>query len=224
MDSIKESGYRKNFSLIVTFIGLISALFVLSLFLAFNFSKKKIEGDFISAKTNVLEESIKPYNDFFLNKLPEISYYNGYLDSVTASKFVDTVLLKYPFVKKVVFYDAEIRNVRYEDNGLNVGDFSIGMKNVYQFGSYIPDDSVKIFGLNSIPNNTTLENFNELALKLYTFVQKLDTTKMPSQEDLFSNFTNIKPNRIDYFNIPRFEDLKIYKKMISTSILKGLVT
>ncbi|WP_199118252.1 sensor histidine kinase KdpD [Pedobacter sp. ASV28] len=214
MDSIKESGYRKNFSLIVTFIGLISALFVLSLFLAFNFSKKKIEGDFISAKTNVLEESIKPYNDFFLNKLPEISYYNGYLDSVTASKFVDTVLLKYPFVKKVVFYDAEIRNVRYEDNGLNVGDFSIGMKNVYQFGSYIPDDSVKIFGLNSIPNNTTLENFNELALKLYTFVQKLDTTKMPSQEDLFSNFTNIKPNRIDYFNIPRFEDLKIYKKMI----------
>ena len=47
--SVKESGYRKNFSLIATFIGLISALFILSLFLAFTFSKKRIEGDFISA-------------------------------------------------------------------------------------------------------------------------------------------------------------------------------
>ena len=146
MTSAKESGYRKNFSLIVTFIGLISVLFILSLFLAFNFSKKKIEGDFVSAKTNVLEESIKPYNDFFLNKIPEISYYNGYLDSATASKFVDTILLKYPFVKRVVFFDAEVRNARYEENGLNVGNFSVGMKSVYQFGTFIPADSVKIFG------------------------------------------------------------------------------
>ena len=212
--SIKKSGYRKNFSLKVAFISLILGLFVLSLYLAFNFSKKKIEGDFVSAKTYVLEESIKPYTDFFMNKLSEISYYNGYLDSTTASKFVDTILLKYPFVTKVIFYDAEVRNLRYEDNGLNVGDFSIGMKNVYQFGAAIPGDSVKIFGTNAIPNNTTLESFNELALKLYTFVHKLDTAKMPSQEELFSNFSNIRPNRIDYFNIPRFEDLKVYKRMI----------
>ncbi len=214
IDSTKEGGYRKNLPLIIAFNGLMFALFVLSLFLAFNFSKKKIEGDFVSAKTNVLEESIKPYNDFFLNKLPEISFYNGYLDSAAGAKFVDTVLLKYPFVNKVIFYDAEVRNVRYEDNGLNVGNFSIGMKSVYRFGSSVPKDSIKIFGLNSISSNTTLESFNELALKLYTFVNKLDTGKMPSQEDLFSNFSNIKPNRIDYFNIPRFEDLKVYQRMI----------
>lgn len=138
MISEKDSGYRKNFSLIVTFIVLISILFILSLFLAFNFSKKNIENDFVSAKANVLEESIKPYNDFFLNKLPEISYYNGYLDFATASKFVDTVLLQYPFVSKVIFYDTQVRNVKYEENGLNIGDFSIGMKSAYQFGSLVP--------------------------------------------------------------------------------------
>jgi two-component system phosphate regulon sensor histidine kinase PhoR len=213
-ETLKEGVYRKNFSLIVVFIGLISALFVLSLFLAFNISKKKIEGDFVSAKTNVLEESLKPYNDFFSNKIPEISYYNGYLDSSTAAKFVDTILHKYPFVKKVVFYDAEVRNTKYEDNGLNVGDFSIGMKHVYQFGSKVPKDSVKLFGPNSIPSTSTLESFNELALKLYTFVHKLDTSRVPTQEELFNSFSNIKPNRIDYFNIPRFEDLKVYKRMI----------
>lgn len=209
-----DSGFRKNFSLIATFIVLISALLVLSLVLAFNISKKKIEGDFVSAKTNVLEATMKPYNDFFLNKLPEISYYNGYLDSTTAGNFVDSILLKYPFISKVMFYDAEVRNMRFEESGLNVGDFSIGMKNVYQFGKNIAKDSIKVFGNNALPNSVKLENFSELALKLYTFVHKLDTNKMPTQEELFNNFSTIKANRIDYFNIPRFEDLKIYKRMI----------
>jgi len=215
MVSEKDSGYRKNFSLIVTFIALISVLFILSLFLAFNFSKKNIENDFVSAKANVLEESIKPYNDFFLNKLPEISYYNGYLDSATASKFADTILLQYPFVSKVIFYDAQVKNTKIEDNGINYGDCSIGVKNVFQFGSYVPKDSIKLYGENEVINTVDIDNFSALSLKLITFVQKLDTTKVPSQEALFSNFSNTRPNRIDYFNIPSLELLKSYKRMIA---------
>ncbi|MFI5451034.1 sensor histidine kinase [Pedobacter sp. UC225_61] len=218
MISEKDSGYRKNFSLIVTFIVLISILFILSLFLAFNFSKKNIENDFVSAKANVLEESIKPYNDFFLNKLPEISYYNGYLDSATASKFVDTVLLQYPFVSKVIFYDTQVRNVKYEENGLNIGDFSIGMKSAYQFGSLVPKDSIKLFGENEVRKNVSLDDFTALSIKLINFIQKLDTTKVPSQEELFSNFTNTRSNHIDYFNIPSHELLKTYKKMVTTKL------
>lgn len=218
MNSEKDSGYRKNFSLIVTFIVLISLVFILSLFLAFNFSKKNIENDFVSAKANVLEESIKPYNDFFLNKLPEISYYNGYLDSLTAAKFIDTVLLEYPFITKVIFFDAEVKNVKYEENGLNVGDFAIGIKNVYQFGKSIPKESVKLFGENKHSKNYKIEDFNGLSLKLINFVQRLDTADVPSQEELFSNFTNIRPNRIDYLNIPNLEDLKIYKRMVTTKL------
>ena len=218
MVSEKDSGYRKNFSLIVVFIVLISLVFILSLFLAFNFSKKNIENDFVSAKANVLEESIKPYNDFFLNKLPEISFYNGYLDSATATKFVGTILRQYPFVTKVIFYDAEVKNVRYEENGLNYGDLSIGMKNVYQFGKGIPKDSIKLFGENEVRNNADLENFNEVSFKLANFVKVLDTTKVPSQEQLFSNFTNIQANRIDYFNIPSLEILKVYKRMMMAKL------
>lgn len=214
MVSEKDSGYRKNFSLIVTFIILISLVFILSLFLAFNFSKKNIENDFVSAKANVLEESMKPYNDFFFNKLPEISFYNGYLDSALASKFVDTILTKYPFVTEVVFYDAEVKNVKYEKNGVNYGDLSIGTKNVYQFGRSISKDSIKLFGENEVRNHASLEDFNKVAVKLGTFVKVLDTTKVPSADALFSNFTNIQANRIDYFNIPSFEILKVYKRMM----------
>lgn len=218
MVSEKDSGYRKNFLLIVTFIGLVSAIFILSLFLAYKFSKKNIENDFVSAKANVLEESIKPYNDFFLNKLPEISFYNGYLDSATASKFVDTILIQYPFINKVVFYDTEVKNENYFDDGINLGNFSVGMKNVYQFSSAGSGDKRKIIGKSQVKNNTTLENFNTVTFKLITFVQKLDTTVVPSQEELFSNFTNIQSNRIDYFNIPSFEILKNYKKMVMNKL------
>ncbi|MFA6278424.1 MAG: HAMP domain-containing sensor histidine kinase [Pedobacter sp.] len=223
MASEKDSGYRKNFLLIVTFIVLISVVFILSLFLAFNFSKKNIENDFVSAKANVLEETIKPYNDFFLNKLSEISFYNGYLDSATASKFVDTILMEYPFVSKVTFYDTEVKNVRYEGYGVNVGDFAIGMKSVYQFGKTVPKDSIKLFGENETTHNVRSGDFSTLSLKLITFIQKLDTAKVPSQDDLFSNFTNVQANHIDYFNIPSFELLKTYKRMVTEKLASNPV-
>ncbi|MEJ5994766.1 HAMP domain-containing sensor histidine kinase [Pedobacter sp. Du54] len=218
MVSEKDSGYRKNFSLIVTFIVLISLVFILSLFLAFNFSRKNIENDFVSAKANVLEESMKPYNDFFFNKLPEISFYNGYLDSALATKFVDTILTQYPFVTKVIFYDAEVKNVKYDENRVDYGDLSISVKNVYQFGKHIPKDSIKLYGENEVRNHANLEDFNEASVKLGTFVKVLDTTKVPSQEELSGNFMNIQSNGIDYFNIPSFEILKVYKRMMMNKL------
>jgi len=214
MVSEKDSGYRKNFSLIVTFIVLISLVFILSLFLAFNFSKKNIENDFVSAKANVLEESMKPYNDFFLNKLPEISFYNGYLDSALATKFVDTILTENPFITKVIFYDTELKNVDYEENGLSYGFLSIGTKNVYQFGKHVPPDSIKIFGENDVRNKADLKDFKAASFKLTSFIQTLDTTKVPSEEVLFSSFATIGANKIDYFNIPSVEILKTYKRMM----------
>lgn len=207
------SGYRKNFSLILIFIALISALFILSLFLAYNFSKKFIENEFVSEKVKVLEESIKPYNDFFQNKIPEISYYNGYLDSATTAKFVDTVLNSYPFVSKVIFYDCEVKNVESKD-GLNTGQFSFGPKYIYQFGDFVPMDSVKLFSSEDTRKFNKRDDFNELGIKLISYIEMLDTTKTPAQDELFTNFSNIRSNKITYLNIPRIEDLKIYKEML----------
>ncbi len=214
MFSDKDSGYRKNFSLIITFLALISIVFISSLFLAFNYSQKSIENEFVSEKISVLEKTIKPYNNFFLNKLPEISYYNGYLDSATSTKFITNILNKYPFVAKVIFYDIEIKNSRLKDNGLNVGDFSIGIKNVYQFGKKIPKSKVLLFTGQQGNTFTQNEDFNDLAVKIASFIQKLDTTKLPTQDQFFNTFCNIRPNKITYLNTPTLEDLKIYQKMV----------
>jgi len=213
MSSEKKSGYRKNFSLILTFISLMLVLFGLSLLLAYRFSTKFIENEFVSEKVNVLEQSVKPYNDFFQKKLPEVSYYNGYLDSATASRFVDTVLIEYPFVSKVIFYDSEVRNTPVND-GLNTGKFSFGPKSIYQFGSLVPLDSVELFTIENTRNFVVGDDFNTLALKLASYIATLDTAATPSQDELFSNFSNVRSNKITYLNIPRIEDLKAYKRMM----------
>ena len=213
MPAEKKSGYRKNFPLILTFIVMMTILFGLSLLLAYRFSTKFIENQFVSEKVNVLEKSIKPYNDFFQKKLPEVSYYNGYLDSATASNFVDTLLMEYPFVSKVIFYDSEVKNSPVRD-GLNTGKFSFGPKRIYQFGTVVPRDSVELFSRENTKNFIVGDDFNSLALKLATYIESLDTSRTPSQDELFSNFSNVRSNKITYLNIPRLEDLKMYKMMI----------
>jgi two-component system phosphate regulon sensor histidine kinase PhoR len=213
MPAEKKSGYRKNFPLILTFIVMMTILFGLSLLLAYRFSTKFIENQFVSEKVNVLEKSIKPYNDFFQKKLPEVSYYNGYLDSATASNFVDTLLMEYPFVSKVIFYDSEVKNSPVRD-GLNTGKFSFGPKRIYQFGALVPRDSVELFSRENTKNFIVGDDFNALALKLATYIESLDTSRTPSQDELFSNFSNVRSNKITYLNIPRVEDLKMYKMMI----------
>jgi two-component system phosphate regulon sensor histidine kinase PhoR len=213
----KKSGYRKNFPLILTFIVMMTVLFGLSLLLAYRFSTKFIENQFVSEKVNVLEKSIKPYNDFFQKKLPEVSYYNGYLDSATASNFVDTILMEYPFVSKVIFYDSEVKNSPVRD-GLNTGKFSFGPKSIYQFGTLVPIDSVELFSSKNTKNFIIGDDFNALALKLATYIESLDTSKTPSQDELFSNFSNVRSNKITYLNIPRLEDLKMYKMMIKKEL------
>lgn len=214
MSKEKGNGYRKNFSLIFTFIVLISGLFVLSLFLAYNFSKKFVENEFASEKVKVLERTVKPYNDFFQNKLSEISYYNGYLDSLAAAKFIDTIFRKYSFVNTVTFYDAEVKSMPVKD-GIMRDKFNFGPKVTYQYqrGAVKKSTIISFRG----------EDFNELALKLATFIETLDTAHIPTQDELFAEFSNVRSNKITYLNIPQPADLKVYKTMLKPGNEQNLV-
>src|SRR5271170_882880 len=96
--------YRKNFSLIIVFLVLISVTFVIALFVSYNLNAKYVENEFASKKIDVMEQTIKPYNDLFQNKIPEITSYQGFLDSASASRYAEVVFNDYPFVKIVLFY------------------------------------------------------------------------------------------------------------------------
>ncbi len=215
-----EQIYRKNFSLIITFLILITASIVVAFYLAFNLTSKYVENEFVSQKIDVLEETLKPYNDFFQNKIPEISFYQGYLDSVQAVKYVDTIFRKFAFVDRVVFYDAAISNHKIPD-GIRVNNFAMGPKSVYQFGRNIPRDSVVLFKNNQINSQFSLktgDEFNKMAIKFSGFIEAVDTTQALSDNSRFNIFYSIMPNRITYMNIPRREELRIYKDLMTKDL------
>src|SRR5690606_23531899 len=102
--------YRKNLGLLLAFLLLVTTLFVVSGFLARNMTVNFVETDFNNRKVEVFDESIKPFNEFFSAKIPEVSYFQGYIDSTQASGLSSSVLRQFPFVDKIVFFDIIFTN------------------------------------------------------------------------------------------------------------------
>ncbi len=211
-----QQTYRKNFILVIIFLILITAALGGALFLAYKLTSKYVENEFASQKIEVLEETIKPYNDFFQNKIPEISFYQGFLDSAQAAKYIDKIFSKFNFVDRVVFYDAAISNHAIPD-GIRVNNFSLGPKAVYQFARNLDQDSIVLFKKDQ-PSSTfslkTGDEFNKMGIKFSGFIESADTTRALNDSDQFNVFYSIMSQRITYMNIPRREELKIYKDLM----------
>ena len=213
-----QQTYRKNFSLVIIFLILITAALGGALFFAYKLTSKYVENEFASQKIEVLEETIKPYNDFFQNKIPEISFYQGFLDSAQAAKYINKIFSKFNFVDRVVFYDAAISNHTIPD-GIRVNNFSLGPKAVYQFARNLNQDSIVLFKKNQTNSTFALktgDEFNKMAIKFSGFIEAADTTRALSDSDRFNVFYSIMSQRITYLNIPRREELKIYKDLMKT--------
>ena len=193
---------------------------VAAFYLAYNLTAKYVENEFVSHKIDVLEETVKPYNNFFQNKIPEISFYQGYLDSSQAVKYVDTIFRKFRFVDRIVFYDSGISN-HNKPNGIRINNLSMSPKSVYQFGPNIRRDSILMFEddlQNSSFSLKTGDEFNKMAIKFTGFIEASDTTKALSDDDRFNTFYTITTNRITYMNVPRREELRIYKELMTKDL------
>jgi two-component system phosphate regulon sensor histidine kinase PhoR len=187
-----------------------------ALYLAYNLTSRYVENDFASQKIDVLEQTVKPYNDFFQIKIPEISFYQGYLDSAQTSKYIDTIFRKFSFVERVIFYDTEISNHKIDD-GIRVNNFSMGPKSIFQFGRGLPQDSILLYKKtkpDTLFNLKTGDEFNKMALKFSGFIELADTAQALNDDDRFSIFYSIRSNRITFMNIPRREEIKIYKELM----------
>lgn len=212
-----QQTYRKNFALVIVFLVLITAALGGSLYIAYNFTNKYVENEFVSQKIEVLEESIKPYNDFFQNKIPEISFYQGYLDSAQAARYIDTIFRKFNFVDRVVFYDAAISNHQITE-GVRIDNFSLGPKAIYQFARDSKQDSILLFKADNPPKFFSLkagDEFNKMAIKFTGFIESADTSSVLNDSDRFNVFYSVTSKRISYMNIPRREEIKIYKDLMS---------
>ncbi|HZY39523.1 MAG TPA: HAMP domain-containing sensor histidine kinase [Mucilaginibacter sp.] len=198
--------YRKNFSLIIAFLILISVIFVVALFVSYELNARYVENEFDTKKVDVWEQTIKPYNELVQNKIPEITSYQGFLDSASAAKYADSVFTLYPFVQKIIFYDATISS--HENSTVFINNLGIAINAMYQF---LPVRG-KLSGLR-IWNTNNEDDFKQMAVKLSDYIAFADTTKASSQDDIFNAFYDIKSRKISYSNIFRREDLKTYHEL-----------
>ena len=200
----QKSVYRKNFSLIVAFFVLISISLVIGLVISYNLTSKYVENEFASKKIDVLEETIKPYNDFFLYRIPQITLYNGYLTFSSAANYSNSVFQDYPFVKKVDFYEISIGSkTRADGNNL-----AVAIKSGYQY--QLRKGIITGVQKKSAANE---DDFREMATKLNDYIANSDTTRGPTPDEIIRTFYDVKPNKISYLNILRREDVKIYRDL-----------
>src|ERR1700743_2005838 len=199
----EQSVYRKNFYLIISFLILISVTFIVALFISYNLTDNYVENEFAAKRIDVLEQTIKPYNDFFQNRIPEITFYQGYLDSASAAKYSGSVFKDYPFVRRITFYDVQIGS-----NNPAKGGLDIGIKSIYEYRH----KKEKVISLKKQrPEN--INDFTAMASKLNNFVTVADTSREPTQDEKFRTFYDIQPEKISYLNIPRREEVKRYREL-----------
>jgi two-component system phosphate regulon sensor histidine kinase PhoR len=204
----QQNIYRKNFSLIIAFIVLITVSLIVAVIIAYNLTAKYVENEFASKKIEVLEQTIKPYNDFFQVKIPEITSYQGFLDSASAANYSLTVFRSYPFVRRVLFYDIQIGKPIVTPKKTNVD--RIWVKAIYRYKS-------KHGSVSGLKDITTVyeSDFKEMAARLGNFIAVADTARVPTQDEVFKTFYDVKPDKISYLNIPRREDIKNYRALFN---------
>ncbi|MDP9077935.1 MAG: HAMP domain-containing histidine kinase [Bacteroidota bacterium] len=198
--------YRKNFSLVIIFLVLISVIFIIALFVSYNLNAKYVENEFASKKIDVLEQTTKPYYDLFQYKIPEITSYQGFLDSASAAKYADSVFHDYSFVRRMVFYDAQIGNLKNGTSGKN--NLGITIRSMYH---YWPKNG-NVEGLR-VWNTIDEPDFKEMADKLASYITFSDTSRSSTQDEIFRSFYDVKPGKISYSNILRREDVKIFREL-----------
>lgn len=211
----RRNTYRVNYLLVSAFIVVVIASFVLAAFLARDLTVTYVENEFASRKVEVLEHNIGTFNDFFHNRIPEISFYQGYLDSAGVATYADSVFRAYPFVERMVFYDVSLSNNEHIKYGLLANNLVVYPKGVYQFSSERKTDDAWA----AVPKNGHLplslsDDFNNMAVKFAAFIERVDTAKAIQDEDIFKVFYAVTPGKISYMNIPRRDDLKTYKELM----------
>ena len=196
------------------FLVVIVSSLIVGLIVAFSLTRKYVENEFYSKKIEVLESTISSYSDFSQNKIPEISFYQGFLDSASASNYANSILTKFPFVEYVVFYDVAVSN-HPSDEGVRVNKFSMSPRAVYRFSRTYSEDSAVVYRREAGENLplAAAEELNKVGFKFSELIESVDTTKA-IKSDITNVFYAISPNRITYMNMPRWEEIKVFKDLM----------
>jgi len=213
--SSQTDPFRKNYVLIFAFTVVLTISMIVALLLAHNLTVNKVESEFASRKSEVLDHNIQSFNQFFQNSISEVSDYTGYMDSVVASSHARNVLEKFPFVDKVLFYDLLLTNKVGTQYGYDANNLLIYPSGIYQFERQETSEGSAFVASRKEHTFLSLtDDFNNMAVKFAAFLERADTSKMIDETELFKVFYTVSPGRIAHLTIPRREDVKAYKELM----------
>ncbi len=212
----QKTNYRKNYALIPIFIVVLTITFFIALFFGYKFTQKVIESQFVTDKVEVMEGALQPYNEFIFNKIPQISLYQGFLDSVSIKGLSENLMQDYPMISSITFYDIEISNQAIED-GFRQNRFSVGVKAVYDINRTKPEREWLIFKKNKLGvfSGKDANDFSKSVIKFVDFINHYDSNKTITSDQVFKVFYTFNDKQVSFINVPRESDLKVYHRLIS---------
>lgn len=209
----QRNPYRKNYVLVFAFTAVLTVSLIVAMSLATTLITSKVESEFSARKGEVVEHNLVAFYNFFQSKIPEISFYQGYLDSATAAAYADVVLDTYPFVERIQFFDILLNNSVTTQYGFSANNLVIYPTGIFEFSRE---------GQRRLPHaSAILDDFHHMGFKLTSFLERVDTTQVAYGDELFRVFYSVNPGKISFMNIPRLEDLKIYKDLMASTNTYG---
>src|SRR5215217_4658687 len=198
-----DTSYRKNFSLIIAFLVLVSVTLFVALYVVYRITANNVNNDFAFRKNTVNEKTfIDPYNDLYKNSIPMITSYMGLLDSVSAREYSDSIFHRFPFVRKVVFFRISAGNpLGSQSKATKLG---LAVKSVHQY--YPPNEKPKLQRNEAAINDN---DFRQMVDKVNEYITAYDTSRGASTEDQ-AKFYITRLGKISFLNMPNNEDLKVY--------------
>ena len=188
--------YRKNFSLILAFLVLVSVTLVIALIVAYSFTKKDVESEFSAKKDEILKQTAAPYYDFFYNGMQQMSLYNGLLDTASAKNYVHSIFDTYPFVREITFYKISL--------GGNKGKLSIAPQAIFHYR----EDHGKLT-ITRTHSAVDTDDFKHMADKVGDYIASYDTAKRVESE----RFYDLNPGKISSMNVLGRPDITTYHKL-----------
>lgn len=209
---------NKNLLLVIAFLVLITLSYITALILGRSFTRNYVENNFNTKKVEVYDQTLASYNDFFQNRIGEVSYYQGYLDSLSGRKYADSILLNYPIVDRIVFADVQISNF-YLNHGFSVHGLYLSPKAIYQYGNNVSSDSTLLYkaDVDTALSLSKADDFNNMAVKFASFIESSDSSKALSSSEIFNSFYAVNAAKISYMTIPRREEIRTFKTFMEKS-------
>ncbi len=211
--------YKKWSWLSFVFVGIILLSLVGVLVFTYHLSRQLVEGEFNLKKVEVQERVLSRYNEFIKYSLPGASRHHGLMDYESARSYSDTVLKKYKFISKVVFYDSQVVNF-VKNRQFMLVNLSVIPKAIYQFGEGVHKDSIVLFKSSSSrmwPSYGN-EDFNNISLDFLNFMAGADTTGLENSIEWKDFFLKTSSNKILFANLPKNREFKLFKHMINKSV------